>query len=441
MTLREKILQLITRALTADETILPQEDLDNITDIILRAEELSAAAVEIFGETGSSFISEVGLLIANLPAEYPLTSVFPQAVNLIALLTLANQLDPDQLEDAVPANIDAFTIREAKLQAFKNDGNLLRLFIYEHPANFKKSVALLDFGSGFGIDTRAANYPHKMAACVTIITGETAVDLSEKSWVIATPKNEKRRLFYCKYHLLLSGYLLTNPVFAPPTSALQGIADTLETTVKYDQFSEPFEILGEINSRTTVLDKFLSCYHVLENYMIRAQIVKVVGRSDATTLFGIRNFKMMELAVQQKEMLHLSTLITESWDKQIGGLTFREYANRCFQSLFSDPLFIPDDFHEFLDRLTVKSNGQQLNTQSLNEACAILPKLLYQVRCSIVHNKETEFHLSNRELDVVTVLKTLTDLCLPTMQRLAFGLPSVPAPNPLRYSKSELRLY
>lgn len=441
MTLREKIISIIRSGLTADETILSQERLDEITDIILEAEELCAVAANIFGEEGANFVEQVSSLFGRLPLATPRGQVFPKAANLLTFLRLANKLDPDELDVDVPVDLAEFSISEAQFDAFRKSGHALNLYIYEHPGDLKGSVAFLDLRQPIGEETSPVSIPHRTAACVSIIVGEQTSDLTGKTWVVSTITAEQQRIYHCKYHLLLSGFLLTNPVFAPSTTALMGIPETLRTTDNYNQFSEPFEILGEINSRTTVLDTLLSCYHVLENYMIRAQIVKVVDRSSASTLFGIRHFKQMEISVQNKEAHHLNSLIKMSWDKQIGGKVFRDSVWDMFQSLFNNPAFVANEFHDFLEKLGVRATGQQLALNNLNGACDILPKLLYQVRCSIVHNKETEFHLSNRELSVPTVLLTLTDLCLPAMQRLAFGLPSVAAPNPLRYAREALNLY
>lgn len=441
MTLREKILEIIRCGLTADETTLPPEQLDEITETILDAQDLSAVAADIFEEDGADFVDRVKLLFDKLVLTTPLEKVFPKAANLLTFLHLANKLDPDELVAEVPTDLAEFSIREAKFDALRKDGRKLDLFIYEHSGDLKESVSFLDLRRPIGEGASLESIPQRTAACVSIIVGEQTGDLTGKAWVVSTITDEQQLNFYCKYHLLLAGFLLTNPVSAPSTAALLGIPDTLRTTDNYNQFSEPFEILGEINSRTTVLDTLLSCYHVLENYMIRAQIVKVVDRSGASSLFGIRHFKQMEISVQGKEAQHLSSLIKTSWDKQIGGRAFRDSVRDMFQSLFSNPDFVANEFHAFLEKLGVKATGQQLNLNSPNDACHILPKLLYQIRCSIVHNKETEFHLSNRELSSTTVLLTLTDLCLPAMQRLAFGLPSVPNPNPLRYATDALKLY
>ena len=437
MTLHDQLIDIIVNALTADQTILSQDVLDQIADIIITADELSASAAEIFGETGATFISHVTDLFGRLPFAAPLGQVFPSAVNLIPSLILANQLDPDKLVVDTPTEFDLFTVSETALEAFSKSGDQLRVFVHEHSSSFEESAAFLDFTNDLVIDANAANLSHKMLACVAIKVGLETTELKGKRWTVSSVDDEERRLFYCKYHILLAGHLLTNPVFAPVTSALDGIADTLRSAEEYKQFSEPFEILGEINSRETVIDKLLSCYHVLENYMIRAKIAEVVGKHDAATLFGIRNFKQMEIAVEKREMDHLKNLISASWEKQIGGRTFREFVRGCFDQLFNHPDYLEAEFRRFLEKLAISQNGP-LNVES---ACAMLPKLLYQVRCSVVHNKETEYHLSNRELMVPIVAISLTEVCLPTMQRLAFGLPSVPAPNPLHYARKELRLY
>lgn len=71
----------------------------------------------------------------------------------------------------------------------------------------------------------------------------------------------------------------------------------------------------------------------------------------------------------------------------------------------------------------------------------LLPKIVYQVRCSIVHNKETEFHISNRELDNAARLLVITELLIPIMRRLSFGLPSLLNANPIMYNSRSIELY
>lgn len=441
MTLREKILSMISDSLIADETILQPDELDSISALIFEASALSDSAVSIFGDSGSEFIDQVQLLFGKVADFTTIRNVFPKAINLITILKIVNQLDVDHLDVEVPAEIGDFSIRETILETYNKNGERLQFFIYENPSNFNNSVCLLDLRSNLNFTSQTFNHPVIMAACVTILISGEQIDLAGRAFTIATVENEDSCRSYCKYHLLLAGHLLTNPVFAPSTIALQGIAETLQANQEYNQFGEPFEILGEINSRTTVLDTLLSCYHVVENYMIRAKIAKVIERHNSPTLFGIRNFKQMEIAVDNREIDHLKNLINECWDKSIGCTTFRDYVVDHFNAFLNAPGFVHDRFYNFMDRLAVLKVGGAIDVGNDTALRNVVTKLLYQVRCSIVHNKETEFHLSNRELSDRTVRTTLSELCLPIMQRLAFGLPSVPAPNPLLYVRRELVLY
>jgi hypothetical protein len=439
MSLRENIIEIIEDALTADETILATEILDANNHVIFTASELAARAPELFVEQEEDYAGLVKTFLNGLPEEVPLASIFPKAVNLPIFLDLANLIDLDDLDEPAPVEIEQLNVSEVvDLEAFTRDDRRVQLYIYEHPNHIPESFAFVDLTDGNPVT--AQTVPRVMTACTTLMVGRHLDVMSGRKWIISWMDDEARRKSYVKYHLLLKGYRLTNAIMAPNSTALQGIAETLTTAIEYMQFGEPFEILGETNGRTTVLDTLMSCYHVLENYMIRAQIAKVAN-DNVGTLFGIRHFKQMELAVEKKELEHLTQLFRTSWDIDIGGLTLTDFVDARFTDLFQRGDFVEQEFHEFMRRLTVKRRNEQLNLGNANDLRAALPKIIYQIRCSIVHNKETEFHLSNRELLNPIVLMTLTDLCLPCMQRLAFGLPAAPAPNPLRYNRPVLQLY
>ncbi|GEM_PF-4879111 len=438
MTLREKIIEIITTALTADETILEAETLNANSDTIFTALELADRATDLFTGESEEYIGQVKTFLVGLPEDLPLSSIFPDAINLAVFLDLANLIDLDDLEAQIPQDLGDLNVREVTdLKAYNRDDSCVQLFVFEH-SDMTKSFAFIDLTSGGALTSPAV--PIEMMACALILVGSYQHDMTGKRWIISSIPDEAPRRNYVKYHLLLAGKRLTNAITAPTTNALAGIAETLTTANEYIQFGEPFEILGEINGRTTVLDKIMSCYHVLENYMIRAQIAKVAN-SNTSSFFGIRHFKQMELAVEKKEQEHLNELFNASWDISIGGQTLRDFVDAQFTNLSQHANFQDSTFQEFMRRLTVKKRTQVLNLNVPNELRIALPKIIYQVRCSLVHNKETEFHLSNRELLNPIVKITLTELCLPCMQRLAFGLPAAQAPNPLIYDHPALQLY
>lgn len=439
MTIREQITYLITEALTADETILENEVLDANNHIIFAASELASRSSDLFLEPAEDYISQVKTFLNGLPTELPIASIFPKAINLAIFLDLANLLDLDDLEDPVPPELAQLNLSEVtNLEAYNRDDSPVQLYVFENPNQVVESFAFIDMTVGARLVLPSV--PKKMTTCAALLVGRHQSSMVGKKWVISFIAEEDRHRSYVKYHLLLEGKRLTNAILAPLSNSLVGIAETLTGASDYGQFDEPFEILGETNGRTTVLDTILSCYHVLENYMIRAQIAKVAN-ANTSALFGIRHFKQLELAVTQREQGHLVKLFDASWGIDIGGLNLGQFVDGRFNALFRRADFLEPQFQNFMQRLTVKKQGELLDIQNSSNLRVALPKIIYQVRCSIVHNKETEFHLSNKELADPIVLMTLTELCLPCMQRLAFGLPAAPAPNPLRYNHPALQLY
>jgi len=69
----------------------------------------------------------------------------------------------------------------------------------------------------------------------------------------------------------------------------------------------------------------------------------------------------------------------------------------------------------------------------------LLTSLVYQVRCAIVHNKETEFHLTYASLD--TTMKALIEsFLIPSLEDICFSLIGC-RNDKVWYSKQEIMLY
>lgn len=75
--------------------------------------------------------------------------------------------------------------------------------------------------------------------------------------------------------------------------------------------------------------------------------------------------------------------------------------------------------------------------------CPTLYIILYYIRCAVVHNKATEFHISNERLSQQEVWKiVIRNICLHPMIKVAYGLPSVVSDlNPIRYKSRKIMLY
>lgn len=194
----------------------------------------------------------------------------------------------------------------------------------------------------------------------------------------------------------------------------------------YDQYNESIYILSEYNNSNDLLQKYLLLYTVIENFMYRKPIADLLRRH---TGFTLRNFKELYKKVEKSEEDVLKKLFLEVKGNLVfPGQTIEQYveqtyitfttANPQYQSnLFDDMPFITTN---------IKSD---------------FPSLIYRFRNSIVHNKETEFHLTHLKLDNIQEAQNcLQDFLLPVLENIIYSL-LLDTSSPLDYVDPHIQLY
>ncbi|MXO52367.1 hypothetical protein GRI42_13735 [Erythrobacter gaetbuli] len=377
--------------------------------------------------------------------------IIPTVDNLFIALQLADVLAEEVWENELPADLYGLEIFE--LPAFdtitKRDAARVRVAAFGRAGATHDAMVFMDLRElvdvkellndpGFGgLDSSLP-----AIAIASLLLTRSGDPLLGKCWCVCRSSSREQRLATLRYQLVLGGSVLIQPKAISAISDLAQISQAVSLSDRYSQFIESFEILGEFNSRSSLLDGFLSLYHVLENYMLRAKIAGATNSQGEDRIFSIRDFKRLSLASDGNEQKHLTELHLACWDKSIGPETLAEYARRCVQALKASAGYEDADFQEFLRRLTViKPGAADLDFSQWGVLKDTFPRLVYLLRCSVVHNKETEFHVSNRELRNDTRILVFSKLCIPVMARLAFGLPSVENGNPIAYDKKNLKLY
>lgn len=317
---------------------------------------------------------------------------------------------------------------------------------FDHPTRQNDSYAFLDLREVSNCTDLAPLFADqhidpdsKITAVLATMLADSDQLLSNKCWCISRGKNEPRHENLIRYFLALEGCILVEPVASPTFIQHRDVTEKLCIDLPLEQYGEVALMLAEINNRTTLIDKFLSAYHVLENYMLRAKLAHLVNKQTINSPFTIRNFKQLDLAIDKNEFKNLKALFQASLTHKINGKSLETYFKQ-FHSQLTDDGFDESEFKGLLEKLGVNI-GQNTDVTEFSKICENIPNLIYKVRCSIVHNKETEFHLSNKELNQPGYANVLSQLCIPIMLLLAFGLPLVDDDSPISYLQKEIVLY
>jgi hypothetical protein len=375
----------------------------------------------------------------------------------LKILALASNITSDmwneEVAEAPPLQAVFLSADEMIGQTYSASRDPLTNFFFNSD-DVTNSVALIDFRSNPSVDvlmdskTWAPQGQDMIEAWTVILLLQQIAEVEEGVAVVSSEANTEKALSYLKYHLVMSGHKLTLPVSLTDPRAMSDVQQALTVATDYTEFTEPFGMLGEINSSENILDTFLSTYHVLENYMIRSEVSAVLSNSTGRSFQRVRDFKRLGQQTDASEVAHLAKLFKKCWTIQIGGQELQATLVQSFVDAKADGNWNEIDFDEFLVQLGLLNNSSNQitlmngfhNNASVQSNFA---KLVYSIRCSIVHNKATEFHLSNEELRRKSIRAlVIVKMCLPVMYRLAFGLPSsIPETNPIHYKRRKLMFY
>ncbi|WP_447786423.1 hypothetical protein [Pseudomonas germanica] len=236
-----------------------------------------------------------------------------------------------------------------------------------------------------------------------------------------------------KLHMVSGGVKINKSITytVPPSNSSLVKYDP---ALSYSQFGDVISILGEYVERRDALSKYLSIYHVIENFMFKSQIVKL-ERANPGVMFSIRDFKRLYKSVDIDEQKAIDQLVKAVFDLPYSGGIFGADALAKWETFLITNVVDKPDIDAFLAKLISPSQPYkpEANFRSY------FSKLLYQIRCSIVHNKETEFHISTETYSKGCAL-VLEQYFLPVLEEFVFL--SMAEDNPIVwYSQDKISLW
>lgn len=274
--------------------------------------------------------------------------------------------------------------------------------------------------------------------------------LSEKKYVLVDTnyaQNPKIVFSTLCLHIIKSGGIIHNSFeynFPPRISP----STTIQLGKNYQQFADSIDIISEYNYQKDILDKYLRIYHVFENFMYKSPLVNL-ERESTGQVFSIRDFKRMYDKINKSEISMLKKLFDNILSLPYSSThTFNSKILDDWQSLIPNKFPNEDKINGLLKILCIQTNnGANLMFDDVNASylSKFISQLVYSYRNSMVHNRETEFHLTHLTLinhSVVgdTAKIILEEFLLPNLEELIFNL-IICENSIVWYTNSTLRLW
>jgi hypothetical protein len=204
-------------------------------------------------------------------------------------------------------------------------------------------------------------------------------------------------------------------------SMSHGATATLSNGTKYEQYFEVFDIINELNHAADAITRFLKLYHIIEYLAYRRELVELEDKARNNRTF-IRE-------------IHSLTGKGDSSNKEL------EVLKRNFKKIFSveiagslfniAPLTQPE--RNFLEKYWGISGFS--NTEPGHIAT-----LIYRIRNSIVHNKESEFHITTTNPDEYNDVLGLIKKIIQLLEKRILDKISVDDPL-ISYQSQYIELY
>lgn len=346
------------------------------------------------------------------------------------LAEVAAQLDDDDVDP------DVFEWRPL-------DGDVaLVWFAHQNARSLENSLILMDLSDTSALAAEMAATPMSpllLFPCMAAwhqFNGQTAgrVALVRRE---ADPIPNRAVTAFAKLVVLASG----KPIHQPRQyTALPSVLDVDAITPgeKYQQFNDLLDVLSEYNSREELLTKYLTLYHVVENFMVRLPIVRL-ERENSGRMFSIRDFRQLYHQIDVNESAALRSMCEEVLALEATpGTSFRNHVQATWTALVGTS---QAELDAALSRLGLRTKaGRPVQCDDfVSQFDHQFAKLVYAVRNAIVHNRETEFHLTFATLDAPLRL-LMEQFLIPSLEQLCFAL--VTSSNKhVWYSNCDLALY
>lgn len=207
----------------------------------------------------------------------------------------------------------------------------------------------------------------------------------------------------------------TNPILA---------SFNYNKNIVYKEFYDIYDVFNDWLHATDILTAFIKMYQIAEYMIYRSQMVEIVNRANIKQSF-LRETKNLSAKYVKSER---ETIIANF--------------SKLFNSFSLNPGEVTASW-SFVDQYFGEANGggHYLDTtKPQNNIDKGVARFIYDTRCAIVHNKESEFHIQYNNYedykDIVPLMRSINDIMAKKILEIINSLtPSI------HYQSQKLDLY
>ena len=176
---------------------------------------------------------------------------------------------------------------------------------------------------------------------------------------------------------------------------------TFNADAKYEQYIDIYDVISEWNNCTDVLNGFLKMYQILEYMIYRKEFVSIVKGANIKQSF-VRQIKDIDRKYSNSER--------DAFKKGLKDII------SPFDNCNITNEIVIDEVENFCKKYyPCKGNTYIKNAiTDPNQIDSCVAMFIYDTRCSIVHNKESEFHISSINYEIykpiVPLMKNVMDI-------------------------------
>ncbi len=424
-------------------------DLDNDdkkSDLFALAEEVESKLKEVKkSKLEGGIHSDFGDLLGFLDKFWIKFSDYPnhrihECIVIIYLVNLLNESIDEETSLDEEYDISQLSLTKIEKEIYQ------RNFAYFDSSNLKNSIVLLDFSEPSRIATYFSqnSIPKDLIVQLLANIGIEANRLELTQYVLSNKDIEgKKSQIWSSLclHIVRDGKIIHTP-YDYNQSPNVNSSRNINQEVQYQQFDDSVLILSEYNHQKDILDKYLRIYHLIENFMYKFPLTEL-ERKYAGNVFSIRDFQRMNDVVNNNEITSLKKLFAAvCLENYSSTQKFSKFIYDSWTSLHPTIIADKSNIDTLLSLLRLDKDFDSIDE---SQAPSFFAKLIYAFRNSLVHNRETEFHLTHESLLNHTQIGNTAQLILekfiiPAAEEVVFYL-IIEQNNLVWFSNSTIKLY